>query len=96
MILDEKEYEHIFKTVVASDSGRRFVAYLIDVCDVGHSYITDYQRMDDFNAGKRYVGEQLLKDFKEYAMNDYIEVLKAEYNQQIKEKIKQERNDDNE
>lgn len=91
-MLDEKDYAMVFKNVVASEHGRKFVAHLIDSCDVGHSFITDYQRMDDFNAGKRYVGEKLLSDFKEFALADYIKVLKEQSNEQLKEKIKNERN----
>lgn len=94
MLLDDKDFEHSFKSVVATESGRKFVAHLIDICDVGHSTISDNQRIDDYRAGKRYIGEMLLRNFKELALSDYIKVLKEEQNEQLK--FKKERNDENE
>ena len=96
MFLNEKDYEHAFKSVVATEHGRKFVSHLIDICDVGHSFITDCQRMDDYNAGKRFLGERLLNDFKEYALDDYILTLKEDNNEKYKDKVKAERNNENE
>ena len=94
MQLEDKDYQHAFKSVVATDYGRKLIAHLIDICDVGNSIVTDNLRFDDFRAGKRYIGEVLLRNFKEFALADYITVLKEEQKEQLKELT--ERKNDNE
>lgn len=97
MLLDNNDFEKVFKNVVATNDGRKLVSHIISLCGCDEfNPISENKRRDDFNIGKRYIGGVLLNAFKEYSLTDYIIAIKEDYNKKILEELKNERKNEDE
>lgn len=97
MLLDEKEFETAFFKVSQTPLGAKLISHYISFCgcnDFGG--ISDDPRKDAFIKGKAYIGGDMLRTLRKVNLNRYVRMLQDEVREIKKQKILEERTDEDE
>jgi hypothetical protein len=79
MLLEEKEFKKAFKSVIATKEGQQLLSHYISYCGCDdYLRLSNNQREDDFDAGKKFIGGNILENFKRYNLKGYCAVLEKE------------------
>ena len=79
MLLDDKEFNKAFSVVANSLEGQKLLSHYITYCGCEDFLrLSGNQREDDFDAGKRFIGGNILENFKRHNIKAYCTLLERE------------------
>lgn len=92
MLLNDKDFNKAFSAVANTKEGQKLLSHYITYCGCDDFLrLSANQREDDFDAGKRFIGGNILENFKRHNIKAYCTLLEEEQNELDKNN---ERNED--